>query len=115
MTADPPEPAIACTLRPTELGDRRAAWERLSERALRERQPIPLGVRLVFAGNDEVERELRHLARLEADCCSFADWKVTRRGEGIVLDVTAPGEAVTALRALFDVPFSRPAPRVDVG
>ena len=108
MTADPPELAITCTLRPAERGDRRAAWERLSERALRERRPIPRGVRLVFAGHDEVEGELRHLARLEADCCSFADWKVSRRGEGIVLDVTAPGEAVAAVRALFDVPFRAP-------
>ena len=102
MTADPAEPRIACSLRPTELSDRRALWERLSERALRKRRPIPGGMQLVFAARRGVEVELRELARLEAQCCSFADWKVQRRGEEVVLDVTAPADAADAVRALFD-------------
>ena len=80
-----PEPRIACTLQPTELSDRRAAWERLAARALRERRPIPGGMRLVFVAQEGVEGELRELTRLEAQCCSFADWKVQRRDEEVVL------------------------------
>ena len=102
MTAQPAEPPIACSLLPTELSDRRGVWERLSERAFRERRPIPDGVQLVFAAQEGVESELKELARLEAQCCSFADWKVERRGEEVVLDVTAPAEAADAVRALFD-------------
>jgi hypothetical protein len=102
MTADRPEPRIACSLQPTELAERRAAWERLLERALRERRPTPDGMRLVFAAEEGVERQLHGLSRLEAQCCSFADWNVRRRGEDVVLDVTAPTEAVAAVHALFD-------------
>lgn len=104
MTPDPPEPRIACSLRPAELSDRRAAWERLTERALLERRPIPAGVQVVFAALEGVEGELHELARLEARCCSFADWKVEPRDEEVVLEVTAPAEAVDAVRALFDSP-----------
>ncbi len=95
---------IACSLQPDELSDRRAVWERLSQRALRERREIADGMQLVFAAHDGVEEELRELARLEGQCCSFADWKVHRRDEEVVLDVTAPAEAVAVVRALLDGP-----------
>lgn len=106
MTADQAEPRITCSLQPTELSDRRAAWERLSERALRERRPTPSGIQLVFAAEEGVEGELQELIRLEAQCCSFADWKVQGGDEEVVLDVTAPTEAVAAVRALFGGPSS---------
>lgn len=102
MTADRAKLPIACSLPPAELTDRRAVWERLSERALRERRPTPSGVQLVFATEEGVEDELRELARLEARCCSFADWTVRRGDEEVVLDVTAQGEGVAAVRALLD-------------
>ena len=107
MSADQAQPPSACSLQPTELSDRRADWERLSKRALRERRPLPSGIRLVFADEDGAESELRELARLEGRCCSFADWNVERRDHEVVLDVTAPREAVAAVRALFDGRYHR--------
>jgi len=53
------EPPIACSLPPAESSDRRAVWERLLERALREQQLIPRGMRLVFVAAHGVEGELR--------------------------------------------------------
>jgi hypothetical protein len=98
----PDELPIACTLQPADLADRLAAWDGLSERALRERRTIPAGMRLVFAAGDGVEDAVAELARLEAGCCAFADWTVHRHGEDVVLDVTAAGEGVAAVRALFE-------------
>jgi hypothetical protein len=101
MNDDGLELAIACSLQPAELGDRRAVWERLAERALRETRFAAEGVQLVYARSEETQRELEELARLEAQCCSFAEWRVTRRGDEILLDVTSAGDGVTAVRALF--------------
>ena len=114
MTADQGRPPIACSLPPTERSDRRAVWERLLERALREQRPIPSGMRLIFVPGEGVEGELRELAQLEGQCCAFADWKVERRDDEVVLDVTAPAGAVAAVRALFDRPLpthGAPTPR----
>ncbi len=100
MTARPEDPRITCSLQPLDRSDRRAVWERLCLRALRERRPIPTGMQLVFAPAEGVEEELHELTRLEAQCCAFAEWKVSRRAGAVVLDVTAPSEAVDAVRAL---------------
>ncbi|CAN5574999.1 hypothetical protein BH20ACT18_BH20ACT18_07090 [soil metagenome] len=91
----------ACSLSPSELADRRAVWRRLAASALRDQRPAPGGVRLVYADDDGVEATLRELVRLEADCCAFADWVVERRGETVVLDVTAPGDGAEAIRTMF--------------
>lgn len=101
MSVDRAELPIACSLDVAEGSDRRAVWERLSQRALREQRQIPDGMQLVFAAREGVEEQLHELAELEAECCSFADWKVERRDEDVVLDVTAPPDAVPAVRALF--------------
>ena len=104
MAADRAGSRPSCTLQSTQLQNRRAAWKRLAERALRERRPTASGMQLVFAAHEGVEPELRGLARLEAQCCSFADWNVQRSGEDLLLDVTAPSDGVAAVRALFDEP-----------
>ena len=93
---------IACNLPSLEMRDRRAAWERLIERALVERHPIPDGMTLAFRDDDGVEAELRELARLERDCCSFAAWDVRRDGGLVRLDVTAPPDGIGVVRALFE-------------
>lgn len=100
------EVAIACSLRPGDLRDRRSAWERLAMRALRESRPTNSGVRFVYAASEESEHELRELSRLEAECCPFAEWRLRRRGEELILDVTSHGEGAAAVRALFGLgPF----------
>ncbi|HEV2772542.1 MAG TPA: hypothetical protein VGV57_06910 [Thermoleophilaceae bacterium] len=93
---------VACSLAPGDLAGRRERWLRLSERALLEKRPIPGGVRLRFRRVDGVEGELRELAELERDCCSFAAWSVTSEGTDPTLEVTAEGDGVAAVRALFE-------------
>ncbi len=101
MNDDRSELVIACSLEPTQLGNRRAVWERLAERALRKSRSTTDGVQIVYAGSEETEQELEELAHLEAQCCSFAEWRVTRSSDEVLLDVTSAGDGVAAVRALF--------------
>jgi hypothetical protein len=94
---------IACSLDPAQLADRRCTWEALARVALKELRPTADGVELVYALSEEVERVLHQLARLETKCCSFAEWRVSRRGDDLVLDVTSGGDGVRAVHALFDI------------
>ena len=95
---------VACSLTPSDVHGRRERWLRLSDRALVEKKAIEAGVRLRFERLDGIEAELRELAALERDCCSFAAWTVTGEGAELRLEVTAEGEGVAAVRALFDEP-----------
>ena len=103
MNDDRSDLTIACSLELAELGDRRDLWGRLAERALRETRSTEGGVQLVFSGSEETQRELEELARLEAQCCAFAEWRVTTQGDEVLLDVTSAGDGVAAVRALFRV------------
>jgi len=100
--ANPPEPAVACSLPIAELSDRRAVWRRLEQDALIDRRATAHGVRLQYAAKGEVEGQLRELARLEAECCSFAEWSVERDRDRVVLSVGAQGEGIAAIQALFE-------------
>jgi hypothetical protein len=91
--------APSCSLSAGDYAERRSAWARLNGRALREQRVTPQGMELRFTGG--VEAELRELARLEAECCSFAEWTVRADGDQLRLDVTAPAESVPAVHALF--------------
>lgn len=99
------ELAVACSLGPAGLSDRRIVWEQLGERALRQARPTAGGVQLVYAASEETERELRELARLEGDCCSFAEWRVSRQGDELLLDVISAGDGAAAIRTLFGLPL----------
>lgn len=97
------EVRIACSLEPAQATDRRAVWQQLADRALRERRPTVDGVQLVYAAHDGVEGQLRQLAELERACCSFAAWQVYQRDGAVVLQVTATGDGIAAVRALFEL------------
>lgn len=95
---------IACSLDPGELADRRCVWEALARVALKQLRPTAGGVELVYAASSEVDRVLHQLAWLEAECCSFAQWRVSRRGEDeLILTVTSEGDGVAAVHALFAI------------
>ncbi len=98
--------SIACSLTAAGLSDRQGAWQRLTARALCERQMTARGVRLVFAPEPGVQSELRELALLEQECCAFADWRVEDHGDRLVLEVSAEADGVGALHAMFDGPLS---------
>jgi hypothetical protein len=95
------EHVISCTLPPGELLARGERWRRLMDRAAAEVVTIPAGLRLRFPAAPDVEQEVRELAELERECCVFAQWAVTADGSSVCLDVTAEGDAVPAVQALF--------------
>jgi len=90
-----------CTLSPDELGARGQRWGQLRDRATVEVATIDAGLRLRFRADPGIEAELRELAALESECCSFADWTVTMDRGSVCLDITAEGEAVPGVQAMF--------------
>jgi hypothetical protein len=92
---------ISCALSWRELTARGRRWRRLRDRAGVEVVTIPAGLRLRFDADPGTERELRELADLERECCSFANWVVTVEGESIWLEVTSDADAVAAIRSTF--------------
>jgi hypothetical protein len=95
------EHVISCTLPPGELRARGERWRQLGDRADAEVMTIPTGLRLRFPASQDIEQEVRELARLERECCSFAEWEVIADGSGVCLDVTAEGDAVSAVQRMF--------------
>ena len=93
---------IACTLGSEAHRDRRERWLRLTRQALDEKRLTPRGVQLRLRPLGGVEEEARALMDLERDCCSFARWSVERHGATVTIDISAGGEGVNALHALFD-------------
>lgn len=103
MTVDGPQAPVACSLNAADYETRRAGWERLAQCALRQRQLTAHGIRLVFEPQAAVLEQLRELARLEAQCCGFADWQVRDGGQdGLILDVSARGDGVDVLQVMFE-------------
>ena len=93
------QPGASCSLSSGDFASRREVWEKLNARALRELRTRPDGMQLRYAPG--AEAELRELALLEAECCSFADWVVRAEGDEVRLEVTAPPESVAAVHSLF--------------
>ena len=54
-----------------------------------------------FVAADELEARLRTLAAAEKECCAFLDFNVVRRIDEIEMTVTAPPNALAALRFIF--------------
>ena len=96
-----PELPVACTLGAPDLRERRLEWEALLSRALLRLVRTPEGVVLELRSESEVEREVRRLALLEAECCAFASWDVRGDATGLSLEVTAGPKAVSAVHAMF--------------
>lgn len=93
---------VACTLGFGQMDERRRRWRELAGRAFAGRTETEEGIRLAFRQEDGVETELRELARLERECCAFADWSVAAVDGFVRLDVTGDGtEAVAAVHAMF--------------
>lgn len=97
-----PGTAAACSLSQGDGSKRRERWLRLCDRALLEKAPTEGGVRLRFRALDGVANELRELAALERECCSFAIWSVRGDHANLILDVSAEGDAAGIVRALFE-------------
>lgn len=83
---------MQCTLTPDGLAVRGQRWRALGPA---EATTLADGLRLVFGPH--ASAELAELAALERECCSFAGWTAN----GSVLEITAEGDAVAAVQAMF--------------
>lgn len=93
---------IACSLNRDELADRREAWYRLAAGSFDDRRLTDRGQQLVFRRDPGVEEALHELAKLERECCAFADWNLSVSDGQIVLEVTGRSdEGIAAVQAMF--------------
>jgi hypothetical protein len=88
---------IACSLTGADRDERSRWLERLRARSTSARR-TPSGMLVRFPAEDELEADLRALARAEAECCPFLRISVTRGRESLELAVGGPPDA----RALID-------------
>ena len=99
-TTPPPAPALECTLDPGAMRGRIGDWQAVLARATG-RSPIPGGSAITFDTDPELAADLARLAAAEHACCSFFDFTVSVTGDGMRLEVRAPGEAHDLLSAVF--------------
>jgi hypothetical protein len=92
---------VACTLTTTDLARQRERWTVLLAGAGTARIETADGLRLEFAADPEVERELRELVAVETDCCRWAEWSVTRDGEALAMEARSTGDGVPSLHGMF--------------
>jgi hypothetical protein len=101
MSSESESLPVACTLASESMAERRRVWRALADHALIEQLKTEDGVSLIYSARPGVEDTLRELVALEADCCAFARWQVEPRGPRLILEVTAPDDAVASLQAMF--------------
>ena len=93
---------IACSLEQADLADRQNAWRELADSAGVDVQTTADGLRLRFRRAPGIAREVRRLARLERQCCAFADWTVRADADDLTLNITArSAEGIAAVQAMF--------------
>ena len=81
-----------CTLTPTELQDRGAAWRKLIGSGLVQRERVPGGIRLI--AEPGAADALTRLVDLERECCEWIDFEV--HGSAVTMTAEGDGEAVLA-------------------
>jgi hypothetical protein len=93
---------VVCSLGQRDLARRQRRWRALTSSALLDVAPTDHGLRMRFRADPGAEAELRDLAALERDCCSFATWTVHSSDDAHVMDIRGSSqEAVAAVRAMF--------------
>ncbi len=93
---------IACALSAAGQVDQAARWRQLLANACIARASTEHGIRLDLRVEPTVERTLRELVVVEADCCRWATWRVGHDRASLVLHVTSTGDGIAALHAMFD-------------
>ena len=92
---------VACTLTDTDLKTQRERWINLGVNFGLGREKTSDGLRLQYADHPAVEGELRALAAVENDCCSWAAWSVERDSGVLVMAARSQGEGITTLHGMF--------------
>lgn len=81
-----------CTLTPSDLKDRGAAWRKLWASGLLHRDRVRGGIRLL--ADPGAEEALLKLVDLERQCCAWIDFAVD--GSTVTMTADADGEPVLA-------------------
>jgi hypothetical protein len=81
---------IACSLSGAELAQRLERWRALEKRALIGAERTAAGASQRYRADAAVETELRDLISLEGECCPFLEFRLERRDEELVLEVSGP-------------------------
>lgn len=98
-------PPVACTLAATDLAAQASRWKRLAARAMDKLVTTEDGVRIIFVAHAGVETELRALANIEAQCCSWARWSVESAADRVTLVARSARAGIPTLQAMFaDLP-----------
>jgi hypothetical protein len=95
------EQPVACTLGQEDLAAQGEHWGNLGASTRVERVELSNGLRLVFARAAGVEDELAALVAIERECCAFANWTLVPDADRVALDITAEGEGIPAVQAMF--------------
>ncbi len=91
---------LACTLVATDGAARLARWRALSDTRLGvRRMPDQLVVR--YRSQRGVQQELEALVAAERECCSFADWELTRDSEHVLLRIRSDARGLEAIVGAF--------------
>lgn len=90
---------IACTLTSADLAAQVKRWVKLMSRAMTERTETADGLRISF--RPSAEQELRALAAVETECCSWAAWTVEASAGKAVLEVRSTPEGAATLHGMF--------------
>lgn len=91
---------IACSLSAADAASRAARWRALAATALVAAERTEGGAVQTYRDAARVEPELAELVALEAQCCPFLDFALSRDGDRVVLRVSGPDEAAEIV-ALF--------------
>lgn len=91
---------IACTLEPTDLPARLAAWHAVAAESVGE-EGVDGGVRLRFARTPGLAGRLAELAEAEQGCCGFFEFRLGLTPDAVTLDITAPADAQPMVTALL--------------
>jgi hypothetical protein len=100
VTMMPADLPLACSLDAADAAGREARWRALARDALVAAERTPDGAVQTYRDAPRVEPQLAELVALEAQCCPFLTFALSRDGDRVVLRVSAPEEAA-GIVALF--------------
>jgi hypothetical protein len=92
---------IACTLGSGDYAERTAGLAELAAAALRSREPIDGGERLIFEPGQRTAERLRDAVAAERRCCAFLTMDLREADGRIELRITGPEGAEPIIGALF--------------
>jgi hypothetical protein len=101
MSDTPDACDVRCSLSPAALAARQAAVSELLRAHHHTRTSIDAGRLLTFPIDPQLERDLRELVALEAECCPFLTLEVAVGESEITLSVTGGKDAQGQLVEIF--------------